>query len=39
MVRRDAMRRATARMVSAVMPVIGAAQSASFTWPSLSPIT
>ncbi len=38
MVRFAAMRRASARMVSAGTPVIGAAQSASFGWPSLSPI-
>jgi len=39
MVRFAAMRRASARMVSAGMPVIGAAQLASFAWPSRSPMT
>ena len=37
-VRVAAMRRASARIVSAGTPVIAAAQSASFGWPSLSPI-
>jgi hypothetical protein len=32
------MRRASARIVSAGTPVIAAAHSASFGWPSLSPI-
>ena len=38
MVRVAAIRRASARMVSAGTPVIGEAQSASFGWPSVSPI-
>ena len=37
-VRVAAMRRASARIVSAGTPVIAAAQSASFGWPSVSPI-
>ena len=38
MVRVAAMRRASTRIVSAGTPVIAAAQSASFGWPSVSPM-